>query len=164
MNKKFLYIFFSVVLVVAVSGILFNIYQSFTSFRTLVLNPIEKDSRKITSIEVIKTKMSEGIKLNENKEIENRVEVTDKATVDKIINDFSKVKLMRTDDVPYKKDRTEYWMTIYADDIATYSIAITDHYILYISGHNMYSSIHKKYSWEYKMSHYDPSVIQNLFK
>lgn len=115
-SKKSWYIFFIIVALIILSGVVFEAILSRTSFHALVLDCID-NSKEISSIKVIKYDSIEGLKLS-GSEIDNRVTVTDKQMIDRMINNFSDIQLGRVNQVP--KEEPTYWVLIFADDILTF--------------------------------------------
>jgi len=76
-------VFFRIVALVIIAGVVYSLIQSSTSFQELMKDQVY-DTEKISSIKVDKRDNSYG---------EDSVEITDPATINRIINSFSNAKL-----------------------------------------------------------------------
>lgn len=141
-------VFFRVVALIIITGVVYSLIQSSTSFKELMKDQVY-DPEKISSIRIDKMDRSYG---------ENSVEITDPATIDRIINSFSNAKLWKIDN--YGRG-TEYmiWVNV---EYTPFAIYFTEPNIIRLS---LNRSLHKKYSWSYRIVNgYDKSIIEDLFK
>jgi hypothetical protein len=142
-------VFFVVVALIVLTGVVYSLIQSSTSFKELMKDQVY-DTEKISYIKI--EKMSSPY------DDENSVEITDPATIDRIINSFSNAKLWKTEN--YGRG-TEYmiWVNV---EYTPFVIYFTEPDIIKISPNRR---LHKKYSWSYRMVNgYDKSIIEDLFK
>ncbi|MBT2762120.1 hypothetical protein [Paenibacillus sp. ISL-20] len=142
-------VFFIVVALIVLTGVVYSLIQSSTSFKELMSDQVY-DTEKISYIRIEKM----GSPYND----ENSVEITDPATIDRIINSFSNAKLWRTEN--YARG-TEYriWVNV---EYTPFAIYFTEPNIIQMS---LNRRLHKKYSWSYRMVNgYDKSIIEDLFK
>lgn len=149
MSDKSWRIFFTVVALIIVSGVVYSAFQSITSFQELVLDRYS-DTKKISYISIEKY----DDRLDENQ----TVKITDRETMDRIMENFSDVKLVRTEN--YARG-TEYriWINY---EYTPFSVNYTapDHLKIWPHG-----SKHKRYSWTYKIvGSFDHSIIEDQFK
>ncbi|KOP68629.1 hypothetical protein AMS62_27885 [Bacillus sp. FJAT-18019] len=141
-------VFFVVVTLIVLTGVVYSLIQSSTSFKELMKDQVY-DTEKISFIKIDKMDSSYG---------ENSVEITDPATIDRIINSFSSAKLWKTEN--YGRG-TEYmiWVNV---EYTPFAIYFTEPNIIKISPNRRF---HKKYSWRYRITNgYDMSIIKDLFK
>ncbi|KOR89093.1 hypothetical protein [Paenibacillus solani] len=141
-------VFFVVVALIVLTGVVYSLIQSSTSFKELMKDQVY-DTEKISFMKIDKRDSSYG---------ENSVEITDPATIDRIINSFSNAKLWKTEN--YGRG-TEYmiWVNV---EYTPFVIYFTEPDVIKISFNR---SLHKKYSWSYRMVNgYDKSIIEDLFK
>ncbi|MGG3283931.1 hypothetical protein [Paenibacillus solani] len=141
-------VFFRVVALIIITGVVYSLVQSSTSFKELMKDQVY-DTEKISFIKIDKMDSSYG---------ENSVEITDPATIDRIINSFSNAKLWKTEN--YGRG-TEYmiWVNV---EYTPFAIYFTEPNIIKISPNRR---SHKKYSWRYRITNgYDMSIINDLFK
>ncbi|GIO97001.1 hypothetical protein J14TS5_20870 [Paenibacillus lautus] len=142
-------VFFVVVALIVLTGVVYSLIQSSTSFKELMSDQVY-DTEKISYIRIEK--------MGSPYDDENSVEITDPATIDRIINGFSNAKLWRTEN--YARG-TEYriWVNV---EYTPFAIYFTEPNIIQMS---LNRRLHKKYSWSYRMVNgYDKSVIEDLFK
>lgn len=142
-------VFFVVVALIVLTGVVYSLIQSSTSFKELMSDQVY-DTEKISYIRIEK--------MGSPYDDENSVEITDPATIDRIINSFSNAKLWRTEN--YARG-TEYriWVNV---EYTPFAIYFTEPNIIQMS---LNRRLHKKYSWSYRMVNgYDKSIIENLFK
>ncbi|MHA2855606.1 hypothetical protein ACXZ7E_16535 [Paenibacillus lautus] len=141
-------IFFAIVALIILSGAVFSLVQSRTTYKELMGDQIH-DIQKIDHITIEKRGSSYG---------ENRIKITDTATIERIMNSFSDAKLWRSDNYPRG---TEYWIWINVE-YKPFQIHYTEPDIIRISPNR---GIHKKYTWSYRITNgYDKSIIEDLFK
>lgn len=142
-------VFFVVVALIVLTGVVYSLIQSSTSFKELMSDQVY-DTEKISYIRIEK--------MGSPYDDENSVEITDPATIDRIINSFSNAKLWRTEN--YARG-TEYriWVNV---EYTPFAIYFTEPNIIQMS---LNRRLHKKYSWSYRMVNgYDKSIIEDLFK
>ncbi|MGG4092412.1 hypothetical protein [Paenibacillus lautus] len=142
-------VFFVVVALIVLTGVVYSLIQSSTSFKELMSDQVY-DTEKISYIRIEK--------MGSPYDDENNVEITDPATIDRIINSFSNAKLWKTEN--YGRG-TEYmiWVNV---EYTPFAIYFTEPDIIKISPNRR---LHKKYSWSYRMVNgYDKSIIEDLFK
>jgi hypothetical protein len=141
-------IFFAIVALIILSGAVFSLVQSRTTYKELMGDQIH-DTQKIDLITIEKRGSSYD---------EERLKITDPATIERIMNSFSDAKLQRIDQHPRG---TDYWIWINVE-YTPFQIHYTEPDIIRISPNR---GIHKKYSWSYRITNgYDKSIIQDLFK
>ncbi|WMT43132.1 hypothetical protein RE628_13190 [Paenibacillus sp. D2_2] len=149
MSIRLWYTFLSFVALILLSAAVYSVIQTRTSFKELVLNQMhEFDS--VSEMRVSK---------NFNKPDEQELKITDQATIKRIFNSLSDLKLLKNSMKTFSDD--EYEIRFHG---RTSSFTVTyyrpDH-IRIMNG----SSNHKRYSWEYKIvNHFDSNVIEDLFK
>ncbi|MGO4790524.1 hypothetical protein AB4124_24215 [Paenibacillus sp. 2KB_20] len=142
-------VFFVVVALIVLTGVVYSLIQCSTSFKELMSDQVY-DTEKISYIRIEK--------MGSPYDDENSVEITDPATIDRIINSFSNAKLWKTEN--YGRG-TEYmiWVNV---EYTPFAIYFTEPDIIKISPNRR---LHKKYSWSYRMVNgYDKSIIEDLFK
>ncbi|OMF80177.1 hypothetical protein [Paenibacillus glucanolyticus] len=149
MSDKSWRIFIMVVALIILSGVLYSVLQSVTSFRELVPDRYS-DTQKIRDISIEK--------FGDRWDDIQRVEIMDPDMIDRIMNNFSEVKLIRTENYTIG---TYYYIRInYEHTLLT---------IMYTEPDNMRIDLnqgtqHKRYSWTYKIaSPFDRSIIEDLF-
>ncbi|KTD87668.1 hypothetical protein UQ64_12775 [Paenibacillus etheri] len=123
-----------------------TLYHSYNSFGNLVMDKI--DATEITSIEILKSSNDKQIKVDDPKEIE------------KIIHEFSDVKLRRSN--ASDKPTETYWISIFVNKGLRFGMNLTDTNFLYITdlaSKNKYSSGNFKIT-----SEFDGESITSLFK
>lgn len=141
-------IFFAIVALIILSGAVFSLVQSRTTYKELMGNQIH-DTQKIDKIIIERRGSSYD---------EERISISDPATIERILSSFSDAKLQRIEQYPRG---TDYWIWIDVE-YKHYLIHYTEPDIIRISP---YRGIHKKYSWTYRITNgYDKSIIQDLFK
>ncbi|WP_098743893.1 hypothetical protein [Paenibacillus sp. EZ-K15] len=142
-------VFFVVVALIVLTGVVYSLIQSSTSFKELMSDQVY-DTEKISYIRIEK--------MGSPYDDENSVEITDPATIDRIINSFSNAKLWRTEN--YARGMMySIWVNV---EYTPFAIYFTEPNIIQMS---LNRRLHKKYSWSYRMVNgYDKSVIEDLFK
>ncbi|MGG4106376.1 hypothetical protein AAXB25_20940 [Paenibacillus lautus] len=142
-------VFFVVVALIVLTGVVYSLIQSSTSFKELMSDQVY-DTEKISYIRIEK--------MGSPYDDENSVEITDPATIDRIINGFSNAKLWRTEN--YARGMMySIWVNV---EYTPFSIYYTEPDIIRI---NPNRGGHKKYSWNYRITNgYDKSIIEDLFK
>lgn len=144
MKKPNPFIVFFLVFIIGFWSI--TLYHSYNSFENLVLDRI--DATEITSIEILKSSNEEEVKVDDPKEIE------------KIIHEFSDVKLRRSNAAD--KPTETYWISIFVNKGLRFGMSLTDTNFLYI---NDLASKSKYHSGGFKItSKFDGESITSLFK
>ncbi|MFD5019755.1 hypothetical protein ACFWMP_12705 [Paenibacillus sp. NPDC058367] len=144
MKKTNPYIVFIVVFIIGFWSI--TLYHSYNSFKNIILDRI--DTTEITSIEILKFTNEEKIIVDDPKEIQ------------KIIHEFSNVKLKRSS-ASHKTTET-YWISIRVNKALRFGMTLTDTNFLHIID---LASKNKYHSGGFKItSKYDGESITSLFK
>lgn len=144
MKKSKLFLLFLIVINLLLYGV--PLYHSYNSFQNLVLDRI--DATQITSIRVLKSSNEQEIKVDDPKEIE------------KIIHEFSDVKLKRSD--ASERPAETYWIRIYVNKDHRFGMTLYGTDYLYF---NDRSSNSKYHSGNFKItSKFDGESITSLFK
>ena len=144
MKKTNPYIVFLVVFIIGFWSI--TLYHSYNSFKNIILDRI--DTTEITSIEILKFSNEEKIIVDDPKEIQ------------KIIHEFSNVKLKRSS--ASHKTMEIYWISIFVNKSMRFGMSLTDTKFLYITD---LASNSKYHSGNFKItSEFDGESITSLFK
>lgn len=143
-------IFVTIVALIIISAIIFDLIQSRTSFKALVLDHIG-ETQEIEELQLYK--ISNTIE-------EPGMRITDPNTINMIMDSFKDIKLMATDRYYLYED--SYRMYISPKKGPTFHVTFNDQNIIRIS--NSISS-QKQYSREYDVvNDFDASEIINQFK
>lgn len=144
MKKTNPYIVFLVVFIIGFWSI--TLYHSYNSFKNIILDRI--DTTEITSIEILKFSNEEKIIVDDPKEIQ------------KIIHEFSNVKLKRSS--ASHKTMETYWISIRVNKALRFGMTLTDTNFLHIID---LASKNKYHSGGFKItSKFDGESITSLFK
>lgn len=144
MKKTNPYIVFLVVFIIGFWSI--TLYHSYNSFKNIILDRI--DTTEITSIEILKFSNEEKIIVDDPKEIQ------------KIIHEFSNVKLKRSS--ASHKTMETYWISIRVNKALRFGMTLTDTNFLHIID---LASKNKYHSGNFKItSEFDGESITSLFK
>ncbi|OMD40483.1 DUF5301 domain-containing protein [Paenibacillus odorifer] len=144
MKKTNPYIVFLVVFIIGFWSI--TLYHSYNSFKNIILDRI--DTAEITSIEILKSSNDEQVEVEDPKEIE------------KIIHEFSDVKLRRSNAAD--KPTETYWISIRVNKALRFGMNLTDTNFLHIID---LASNNKYHSGGFKItSKFDGQSITSLFK
>lgn len=144
MKKTNPYIVFLVVFIIGFCSI--TLYHSYNSFKNIILDRI--DTTEITSIEILKFSNEEKIIVDDPKEIQ------------KIIHEFSNVKLKRSS--ASHKTMETYWISIRVNKALRFGMTLTDTNFLHIID---LASKNKYHSGNFKItSKFDGESITSLFK
>lgn len=144
MKKRYVIILIPLVIITILWSV--TLYHSYNSFGNLVMDKI--DRTEITSIEILKSSNDEQIKVDDPKVIE------------KIIHEFSDVKLRRSN--ASEKPTETYWISLFVNKGLRFGLNLTDTNFLYITdlaSKNKYSSGNFKIT-----SKFDGDSITSLFK
>ncbi|CAH1056264.1 hypothetical protein PAECIP111894_02417 [Paenibacillus pseudetheri] len=144
MKKRYVIILIPLVIITILWSV--TLYHSYNSFGNLVMDKI--DATEITSIEILKSSNDEQIKVDDPKVIE------------KIIHEFSDVKLRRSN--ASEKPTETYWISLFVNKGLRFGLNLTDTNFLYITD---LASKNKYHSGNFKItSKFDGESITSLFK
>lgn len=150
MSKRSWYIFLAFCVLIILSGMVYDAYQSKASFKELLLDHL-KESEKVIEMNVGKNRFRSDESLNK---------ITDQAKIDRFMNSLSEIKLRRSDVWNYDSDEYEIWL--YTSNSRMFGLFFygPDHIRIYNS-----TARHKRYGWTYRIvNDFDRTALEELFK